>query len=134
MVRPTTVLSNVLAAAAAACCAMLALSAVAGDGEYEPDDHEHGAPYLGEVKDIRGLKAVQSAQIRLQIRGTQRFFLLQTDDEGRFRRSGLGADIDPESVDVTCTKAGYRTIEVMRRRLSPAKDAPVEVECLLERD
>lgn len=134
MARPTTAFSNVLAAAAAVCCAMLAFTAIAGDGEYEPDDSEHGAPFLGEVKDIRGFKPVQSAQIKLQIRGTQRFVLFQSDDEGRFRRSGLGAEIDPETVEVTCTKTGYRTIEVMRRRLSTAKDAPVEVECLLERN
>lgn len=114
--------------------AALAVPALAGDGEYEPDDsHEHGAAFFGEVKDIKSFAPVPSAMIKLQQRGTQRFVVFQSDSEGRFRRSGLGAEVDPEKIDVTCEKAGFRTVDVMRRRLSSAKDAPVEVECLLEK-
>lgn len=111
------------------------LPSFAGDGSYEPDDdHEHGVPFFGEVKDIRTFEPVASAMIRLQQQGTQRFIVFQADSEGRFRRTGLGPEVDPEKVDVTCEKAGYRTVDVLRRRLSGAKDAPVEVECLLEKN
>lgn len=108
---------------------------LAGDGAYEPDDdHEHGVPFFGEVKDIRSFEPVANALIRLQQQGTQRFIVFHADSEGRFRRTGLGPEVDPEKIDVTCEKAGYRTLDVLRRRLSTAKDAPVEVECLLERN
>lgn len=108
--------------------------APAGEGDFEPDDsHEHGAPFFGEVKDIRTFDPVDNTLVRLQVKGTSRFVIVQTDAEGRFRRSGLGADVDPDAVEATCTKPGYRSIEVMRRRMSSAKTAPVELECLMEK-
>lgn len=117
--------------------ALLTLSAPvrAGDGEYEPDDnHANGSPFFGEVKDVRSFEPVASAMIRLQQSGTMRFVVFQSDAEGRFRRGGLGEDVDPDKVDVTCEKQGYRTVDVMRRRMSGAKNSPVEIECLLERN
>lgn len=114
--------------------AALAWPAMAGEADHEPDDtHEHGASFFGEAKDIRSFAPLANVMIRLQVTGTMRFVVTQTDDEGRFRRPGLGPDVDAEAVDVICQKSGYRTVEVVRRRLSKAKDAPVEVECLLER-
>jgi hypothetical protein len=108
--------------------------ACAGEADHEPDDtHEHGAAYFGEAKDIATLDPVSEVRIKAQVRGTTRFFIIQTDDDGRFRRAGMGSDVDPEKVDITCEKAGFRTVEVMRRRASAAKDAAVEIECLMEK-
>ncbi len=113
---------------------VLALPALAGEADPEPDDsHEHGAPFFGEVKDIRGMAPLESAMVKFQVRGTMRFLISQTDTEGQFRRAGLGLDIDAETIDVTCEKSGYRTVEVVRRRLSKEKLAPVEIECLMEK-
>lgn len=120
---------------ALAICAALAMPALAGESDSEPDDtEEHGAPFFGEAKDIRGMDPIPDVRIRAQIKGTMRFFLTSTDDEGRFKRSGMGTDVDVENVEITCEKQGFRTIEVMRRRLSKDKFAPVEVECLLEKN
>ena len=111
------------------------LAALAGEGDHEPDDtHEHGPAYLGEARDIKGLAPLENVIVKGQLKGTMRFFIVQTDDHGRFRRAGLGLDVDANQVEFTCTKSGFRTVDVMWRRLSRAKDAPVEVECLLERD
>ena len=113
---------------------LLAAPALSGDGDYEPgDEHKYGVSFFGEVKEVGGLDPVQDAQIKLQLRGTMRFVIFQSDADGRFRRPGLGLDVDPEHVDVSCEKPGFRTVEVMRRRASGAKDAPVEIECLMER-
>ena len=107
---------------------------LAGEADYEPDDtNEHGAPFFGEAKDIRGLEPVADVRFKAQVRGTMRFFIAQTDEDGRFKRNGLGTDVDPEKVDVTCEKDGFRTVDVLRKRLSSAKNAAVEVECLLEK-
>ena len=114
---------------------LLASAAFAGEADFEPDDiHEHGPPYFGEAKDIKGLKPLEDVQIKVQVKGTRRFFIVQTDGEGRFRRNGLGTDVDPANVEFACEKSGFRTIEIMHRRLSSAKFSPVEIECLLERN
>lgn len=115
--------------------ASFALPAIAGEADHEPDDtHEHGAAYFGEAKDIGSLQPLPEVRIKGQLRGTMRFFIMQTDDDGRFKRAGMGLDVDPDKVDVTCEKVGFRTIDVMRRRASGAKDAAVEIECLLEKE
>jgi hypothetical protein len=114
---------------------LLAMPAFAGEADFEPDDiHEHGNPYFGEAKDITALGPVEDVHIKVQVKGTKRFFIVQTDGDGRFRRNGLGTDVDPENVEFTCEKKGYRTVELLHRRLSKAKFSPVEIECLLERN
>lgn len=115
--------------------AAFALPALAGEADYEPDDtHEHGAAYFGEARDIVSMQPLPEVRIKGQVNGTMRFFIMQTDDDGRFKRAGMGLDVDPEMVTVTCEKTGFRTIDVMRRRASAAKDAAVEIECLMEKE
>ena len=117
---------------ALACTA--ANSVRAGDADHEiTDDHENGVPYFGEVKDVAGLKPIQSARVKAQIKGTPRFLMGQTDEDGRFKIRGLGPEINPDTVDVSCEMAGYRVVDTSRRRMSKDKDAPVEVECLMEK-
>lgn len=112
----------------------LAIPALAGEDEPDPDDtQEHGAPYFGDVKDIDGLAPIPDARVKVQLRGTYRFIILQSDEEGRFRRSGLGVDVDANKVEVVCEKSGYRAVDVLQRRLSREKFAAVEVECLMEK-
>ena len=106
----------------------------AGDADHEiTDDHENGTPYFGEVKDIAGLKPLASARVKAQINGTMRFLIGQTDTDGQFKIRGLGPEVDPDTVSVTCELAGYRSVDTVRRRLSTAADAPVEIECLMEK-
>lgn len=110
------------------------LPALAGEADFEPDDiHEHGAPYFGEAKDIKGLTPMEEVRIKVQVKGTMRFFIMQTDAEGRFRRNGLGLDVDPANVEYFCDKGGYRTVDILSRRLSANKNSPVEIECLMEK-
>ena len=123
---------NRLCACAASALLLLALPVLAGEADFEPEDfHEHGHPYFGEAKDIKGFAPVPDVVMKVQVKGTMRFFVIQTDAEGRFRRNGLGTDVDPEKVEFFCEKKGYRTVEVMHRKLSSAKFSPIEIECLL---
>jgi hypothetical protein len=113
---------------------VLAGPAIAGEAEFEPADiHEHGNPYFGEAKDIKGLSPLENVRIKVQVKGTMRFFIVQTDSDGRFRKNGLGLDVDPEKNEYTCEKDGFRTVEVMHRKMSSAKLSPIEIECLLAR-
>jgi hypothetical protein len=114
---------------------LLAMPAFAGEADFEPADiHEHGNPYFGEAKDIKGLNPLENVRIKVQVKGTMRFFVVQTDSDGRFRRNGLGLDVDPEKVEFSCEKDGFRTVEVMHRKMSSAKLSPIEIECLLTRN
>jgi hypothetical protein len=122
------------AVAIALAIGVFGLPALAGEADHEPDDtHEHGAAFFGEAKDIGGMDPLANVRIKGQVRGTTRFFIIQTDEDGRFRRAGMGLDVDAETVDVTCEKAGFKAVEVFKRRASSAKDAAVEVECLMEK-
>ncbi len=113
---------------------LAAPAARAGEADFQEEDiAEHGTPYFGDAKDIKGLTPLEGVRFKAQLKGTSRFFLISTDDEGRFRRNGLGNDVDSDNVVVTCEKDGYRTVDLLRRRTSSKRNAPVEVECLLER-
>src|SRR4051794_33932954 len=115
--------------------AMIAMPALAGEADFEPADiHEHGNPYFGEVKDIKGLVPAGKPGLKGKGKGTRRFFIVQPDSEGRFRSNGLGLDVDPEKVEFSCEKDGFRTVEVMHRKMSNAKLSPIEIECLLARN
>jgi hypothetical protein len=70
------------------------------------------------------LVPLEGVRFKAQVRGTMRFFLITTDDEGHFRRNGLGADVDSNTVDLTCEKDGYRTVDVLRRRTSDKRNTP----------
>jgi hypothetical protein len=112
----------------------LSPSARAGEADFQQEDiDQYGTPYFGEAKDIKGMAPLEGVRFKAQVRGTMRFFLITTDDEGRFRRNGLGNDVDSETVEVTCEKSGYRTVDLQRRRTSAKRNAPVEVECLMEK-
>lgn len=112
----------------------LPLAATAGDGEYEPEDeHEHGPSFFGEAKDLKGLEPLAGVRIKAVIAGTKQSVVVSTDEDGRFRMRGFSKDVKVETVEFTCNKDGYQSIDVMRRRVSGAANAPVEIECLLER-
>ena len=78
---------------------MLAAPAVAGEAEFEPADiHEHGNPYFGEAKDIKGLSPVENARIKVQVKGTMRFFIVQTDLEGRSQKIGKSVGLKTHDI------------------------------------
>jgi len=119
-------------ALAASALLFVAVPAFGGEADFEPQDfHEHGNPYFGEAKEVKSFAPVPDVVMKVQVKGTLRFFVIQTDAEGRFRRNGLGTDVDPEKVEFFCEKKGYQTVEVLHRKLSNAKFSPVEIECLL---
>jgi hypothetical protein len=124
-------LPALMIAAACASLVLAPLSLRAGDAESELDDHEDGAPFFGEAKDVSNLRPLAAVRVKVLAKGSWPIFI-NTNDEGRFKLRGLGKTVDPDTVEVACAKQGYRTLEVMRRRMSRREDAAVEIECLLE--
>lgn len=112
------------------------VGAIAGSGDYtdDPPDHDDGTPFFGEAKVVGSLKPLAEVRVKAQIRGTQLSVVVPTNEDGQFRIRGLGPGVGDAAVDFSCTKDGYKQAGVMRRMIGSGPNAPVEVECLLERN
>jgi hypothetical protein len=102
----------------------------AGEAVSERDELDNGPSYFGEAKQAGSLRPVQNVQVRAEF-GARRISTY-TNDEGSFKIPSFGKETVVDNVTITCTKDGYRTLDISRRRLSNAADAPVMIECLLE--
>ncbi len=94
-------------------------------------DEEPGLSFFGEAKEVGSLRSIEQVQVKAEL-GARRI-MVQTNIEGRYKlHPNFGKDVLPDSITVSCAKEGYQTVDVSRRRMSSATDAPVEVDCLLE--
>jgi hypothetical protein len=126
MVRWTPAISRVIMVCFAV--AMLSPRSHAGEAVSEKDE-DNGPSFFGEAKEVGTLRPMQNVQVKAELGGQQ--VSTFTNDEGSFKIPGFGKETVADSVTVTCAKQGYRTIDMSRRRLSGAADAPVVIECLL---
>ena len=103
-----------------------------GSGLDEQDDADAGTPFFGFVKDLdaRG-RGIADAKVVAEIKGGNASLVTRTDAQGHFRIAGFGKDIDPNTVEITCSKEGYKLQRAARRRLSSDPGSPVEVDCLM---
>jgi hypothetical protein len=104
---------------------------LAGEAVSERDELDVGPSFFGEAKEVGSLRPMQSVQVSAEL-GARRMSTY-SNDEGSFKIPSFGRDTVVENVTIACSKEGYRTLDISRRRLSSAADAPVVIECLLER-
>lgn len=106
--------------------------AQAGGDDYDADtDTEHKGPvYYGFVRDNRGA-VVPQAQVTLRAKNGGEPAVLTATALGLYR-GHLRADVPADQVDVSCAKAGYRQVNVIRRS-SPPTSATFEINCVLQR-
>ena len=102
----------------------------AGESLSEHDEFETGPSFFGDAKEVGSLKSLQNVQVKAEL-GARRM-LVNTNAEGNFKFPSFGKETLVDNVTISCAKAGYRTLDVSRRRMSNAADSPVEIECLLE--
>lgn len=102
----------------------------AGEAVSERDELDNGPSYFGEAREVGSLRSMQNVQVRA-VFGEQRTSTY-TNDEGSFKIPSFGKETVVDNVTITCSKQGYRTRDISRRRLSNAADAPVMIECLME--
>jgi hypothetical protein len=126
MLRNNSLIPAVLIAAAT----MLPVWAShAGEAPSERDEPP-GASFFGQAKEAGTLRPIDHVQIKAEL-GTRRI-TMQTNADGQFKLyPNFGSNVSADSITVSCTKDGYDTLDVSRRRMSSAADAPVEVSCLL---
>ncbi len=108
----------------------------AGGGINEPrDEHnaDDGPGYFGFVRDARGIP-LPATKVTLKIKNGISY-VLQTDSLGVYKLRGIGKQINPDDVTVSCAKDGYRQTRVFRRPLPRGKPTKaVETECRLGRE
>jgi hypothetical protein len=105
-----------------------------GSGLDEQDDADAGTPFFGFVKDLdaRG-RGIADAKVVAEIKGGNASLVTRADAQGHYRITGFGKDVDPNSVEINCTVAGYRLERAARRKLSNDPGAPIEVDCLMSK-
>lgn len=108
-----------------------ALPAMAG-GNMGDDDHDDSRNVVGFVREL-GRGPVSDARVVIGLKGTTSTFVARTDDVGHYRITGLAADIDAKAVEVACTKDGLKHVRSVLRNPSAPPEAPVEVDCLMEK-
>jgi hypothetical protein len=119
-----------LAVAAALVSCLGAEDVRAGGDDLYGDTEGHLPQFIGIARDIKSFKPMAGVRIVATRKGSGQFFTTSTDAEGRFRIEGFPEGFDPNSIEFTCTKAGYKQVNVIRRKVSSAADAPTEIECL----
>ena len=126
---------TLLAGAALAFALLLAVApAHAGGGINEPHEHteEDGPTYFGFVRDMRNAP-VNDAKVTLKI-ASGLTYVTRTDRSGIYRVRGLGKQVKPEDVVISCTKDGYQQTRVVRRPPTRGKTVKsVETECRMQR-
>jgi hypothetical protein len=99
------------------------------------DDHDHsedeGPAFFGFVKDTRGA-AIPDAKVSVSTKAGE--LITRSNILGAYRVPGFRKDVDPETVQIVCEKAGYKFVRTLRRS-QPNKSAttPIETECVLQR-
>lgn len=120
-----------------AICAMAAVSpARAGGSDIEASDadaKEHGPPFFGEAMLVKGMKPLAGVTIRAKLKDQLLPVITETTDEGRFSIRGFGKKANPDDVEITCKRNGYKLLDLSRRRVSKAADAATVIECLFEK-
>jgi hypothetical protein len=96
-------------------------------GGVKPDS---GSPYFGFVRDSRG-KFIQGATVTAMIKPNGSSLSIQTNVLGHFTIPGFAKSVNPDNVDVSCKKQGYKQANVTRRHYKDRPLAPVEVQCTL---
>jgi hypothetical protein len=110
-------------------CAVVG-SSYAGESLGERDEADVGPYFFGDAHEVGSYKLLQNVRVTVEYKG--RRMLINTNSDGHFKLPSFGADTVADDVTVSCTKTGYRTVDISRRRMANDGDAPVSVDCLLE--
>jgi hypothetical protein len=129
MLRCKFAVSLALLMAFAMTCAVVG-SSHAGESLGERDEADVGPYFFGDAHEVGTYKLMQNVRVTVEYKG--RRMLINTNSDGHFKLPSFGADTVADDVTVSCTKTGYHTVDISRRRMANDGDAPVSVDCLLE--
>ena len=101
-------------------------------GELDSErDEDVGLAFVGSAREVGTLTPMPGVLIKAEL-GSRRI-LVRTNSQGVYKLiPNFGSDVAADSVTISCTKDGYETVDVSRRRLSSkAANELVVAECLL---
>jgi hypothetical protein len=106
---------------------------LAGGGSLDDNDEGQnaGTPFFGFVKDVDHGNVLNDAKVTAELKNGSASLVTRSDSQGHYRITGFGQDVDPNQVDIACSKDGYKLHRAVKRRLSNDAGAPVEVDCLM---
>jgi hypothetical protein len=100
-----------------------------GDEITTPGDE--GPSYFGFVREVDG-PGIADAKVTATLKAGGGALVTRSDIMGVYKLPGLGLDINPDDVTISCAKDGYAEANVERRPRGDAKD-PIETECYLRK-
>jgi hypothetical protein len=113
------------------CVALSHVAWAGGSGLDEPDDADVGTPFFGFVKNVTLGGTIPDARVVASLKGGSTSFVMRADVQGHFKFTGFAKDVDPNTVEISCSVDGYTLTRTVRRKLSNDPGAPVEVDCLM---
>ncbi len=107
-----------------------AMPVFAGGDDYDAkaDTEGKGPAYFGFVRDSRG-SAVPGAQVMLKPKSGEAV-TIKTNVLGLYR-SHVRKGIQPDDVEISCAKDGFKQTRVYRRTPPGSKDMFIETDCTL---
>ena len=120
-------------AGAAAFTAVLLSFRPSYSGELDSErDEDVGLAFVGSARATGTLAPIPDVQVKAET--GNRKLLVRTNSQGVYKLiPNFGSDVTADSVTISCTKDGYETVDVSRRRLSSSASGRelVVAECLL---
>jgi hypothetical protein len=102
-----------------------------GMPDEEADQEMPSKAIVGFVKDPGG-NLVGDAKVVVSFKSGTTELITRSDAAGHFRIPGFSKDVDGDSVEVSCSKGGYRQTATLRRHsVAGSSSAPIEVDCVL---
>ena len=112
----------------------MASTAWAGGASLDEDDEDQsnaGVSFFGFAKDLNRGGGVADVKVSADIKNRNASLVTRTDDQGHFKFSGFSKDINPNDVEITCSKEGLKLQRTMRRQSVGDGASSIEVDCLM---
>ncbi|HUK58712.1 MAG TPA: carboxypeptidase-like regulatory domain-containing protein [Stellaceae bacterium] len=105
----------------------------AGGGSFDngAGEDDSRATLFGFVKTRDG-DAVDDAKVTITMTKLNASLVVRTDADGHFLAKLFYREVDPKDLDLACGKDGYHEVTLMRRP-PLAAGAPIEIDCVLEK-
>jgi hypothetical protein len=125
---PKTLATLTIAAAVFGGCAF---ARAGGTPDEEADQQMPSKAIVGFVKDAKG-SIVADAKVVVTFKVGNTDLITRSDATGHFRIPGFSKDANADSVELSCSKAGYKqTASLKRRSAAASTTAPIEIDCVL---
>ncbi|MGH6672308.1 MAG: hypothetical protein ACRECV_10105 [Xanthobacteraceae bacterium] len=90
-----------------------------------------GPSFFGFVREVGGV-GINDAKVTGDLKGGA--LVTASDILGLYKLPGFGKSVNPDEVQISCAKSGYKQANVVRRPHTPGDMTdPIEVDCYLQK-